>query len=543
MEKKLLRKIFVNFIFIAFLSLILFSVCLFSHEKNAERKNMEHLLNQVNAVYDEVQDQVLDKLSIYANERLHHLELLNFTLSTSPELLTIDGLTQLKLRMGIEDIYLLDKSGQVFLSNNTDAIGKTLLQNENADAVRSVLSNDSSANNGILIQGEPLFSDVPALDYFMTKSENEDAMLTIIGVDPAAYQQIEREVSFSKFLEEAPTEWKTSLLLLDHQTGEILGSTKDNTYIAELTHIEDEKTLNRLRRAANEPVFLELNGIHLFVKTRIINDTMLVCFTETKNIRTTIALQIGFCAIVLALIVAVMAILIRKYFQKYVFEELHIIKNTIVSLISGEEHIKFQTQNSEEMKELAKTLNTWTTDYHYKDEQITELTSKLKNATDASEHDSLTGLDNRYSFEKRMRKWLSEKPDGSVLLMMDLDNFKVLNDTLGHPEGDMALQLVADYLCSEFRDTDLISRLGGDEFAVFMRSSHKIELAHLHTKLKHLIRNFQARLPESYQSCGLSISIGAVFVNEALSFEELYKEVDEALYQAKEKGKSQYVIL
>ncbi|MCM1308881.1 MAG: sensor domain-containing diguanylate cyclase [Butyrivibrio sp.] len=155
--------------------------------------------------------------------------------------------------------------------------------------------------------------------------------------------------------------------------------------------------------------------------------------------------------------------------------------------------------------------------------------------------DSLTGLLNRDGFRERMFSALKLYPNQGVLLFMDMDNFKLINDQLGHPVGDRVLVDFAALLEEYFnRNKDIVARIGGDEFAVFV--GRPIKAAETNAMLKKFTAIFHSSFDGEYSGQGLSVSIGGVFVSEEASYEELYRSADNALYEVKKKGKDGFYI-
>ena len=127
------------------------------------------------------------------------------------------------------------------------------------------------------------------------------------------------------------------------------------------------------------------------------------------------------------------------------------------------------------------------------------------------------------------------------MLIFDLDNFKQINDNLGHPEGDKVLKIIGNLLKSEFRKGDIIARFGGDEFVVFI--SNNIPIKTLEGKLKTLLDNIRKNLSYYYDNLKVSASIGVAYINNEINkYEDLYICTDVALYIAKELGKDRYYI-
>jgi diguanylate cyclase (GGDEF)-like protein len=151
-------------------------------------------------------------------------------------------------------------------------------------------------------------------------------------------------------------------------------------------------------------------------------------------------------------------------------------------------------------------------------------------------HDPLTDLPNRNLFKERIEQALAHPEAGLAVLCLDLDRFKQVNDTLGHPVGDALLKLVAARLSGVVRHTDTIARFGGDEFAV---TQVAVEQPAAATKLAQRI---VAVLGEAYEIDGQHIVIGAsvgvaVSPGDGTDAEQLLKNADLALYCAKTEGR------
>lgn len=155
--------------------------------------------------------------------------------------------------------------------------------------------------------------------------------------------------------------------------------------------------------------------------------------------------------------------------------------------------------------------------------------------------DMLTQLKNRSAAEKAVTQFLQEPGARGVMILLDIDNFKEVNDTLGHLEGDHLLQDFAEVLRACFRKNDLKARIGGDEFVVFIRDELPEEI--LEQKLQRAIEIFHEEVFAHYSQCRLSVSIGAAYSNASTcTYKQLYKLADSAMYVAKFGGKNAYFI-
>ena len=161
-----------------------------------------------------------------------------------------------------------------------------------------------------------------------------------------------------------------------------------------------------------------------------------------------------------------------------------------------------------------------------------------------AECDPLTGLYNRATLEKYMMRAFvnaGENDTLSAFIMIDVDNFKAVNDNFGHEFGDTILKAIARLLRQTFRTNDVVSRMGGDEFAVFIPRTRSREgiIKRLRDVCEHSVMRF-----DNYgKEVGVSCSLGVVFAPEGgRDFQTLYTRADEALYTAKKRGKNQYCV-
>lgn len=169
----------------------------------------------------------------------------------------------------------------------------------------------------------------------------------------------------------------------------------------------------------------------------------------------------------------------------------------------------------------------------------TEQKQELEEYKEVAFRDALTGLHNRTSLYDRLARHLAEmeQPVG-MLLMFDLDNFKRVNDTLGHPAGDRLLRQIAQMFVDCFDEGDHIGRLGGDEFAVILPTcSTKNEATR---KIRTLFECFAERIDKEFIQCGVSISAGGALVRANDAVENVYGRADQALYTSKRRGKGRY---
>lgn len=157
-------------------------------------------------------------------------------------------------------------------------------------------------------------------------------------------------------------------------------------------------------------------------------------------------------------------------------------------------------------------------------------------------YDVLTALPNRHSFIEILKNAISEpnnNPTSLSVVFLGIDNFKNLNDTLGHSAGDIALQIISHVISDNLDDQDYLSRLGGDEFGILLLNKNEKDIDRLITTLLDETKN---SIQISDTIFNLTVSIGiATQPHAGQSAEELIKNADIAMYHAKELGKNTFV--
>jgi len=173
---------------------------------------------------------------------------------------------------------------------------------------------------------------------------------------------------------------------------------------------------------------------------------------------------------------------------------------------------------------------------------ISELHASRRELEKLATHDSLTGLPNRILFQDRLEQALARAVrtgKSGALFFMDLDRFKIINDSLGHQIGDRLLQAVADRMSAHIRRGDTLARMGGDEFTLIVEDlKHPEDVIHLLEKLQEEFRRPFTIGPHELR---ITASIGvSIFPRDGNSSEELIKHADTAMYSAKDGGRDQY---
>jgi diguanylate cyclase (GGDEF)-like protein len=231
------------------------------------------------------------------------------------------------------------------------------------------------------------------------------------------------------------------------------------------------------------------------------------------------------------------------------------VSNAMVALLPGEERVigtimlanrlgVVSSFSAEDLKLLQTLASNASVALQF--DRLEQAMSQLRTARDQLEHqalhDPLTGLANRTLFMKQLTDALAgESPDVGVLFI-DVDDFKTVNDTLGHAAGDELLVVVARQARECVLPSDLVARLGGDEFAVMVRDADDVLEAAL-AVTRRLMETLERPLRIGGQAVAVQASVGiATNQNRAKGAEELIQAADAAMYRAKAAGKHRFRI-
>ncbi|SMC34710.1 diguanylate cyclase (GGDEF) domain-containing protein [Fulvimarina manganoxydans] len=176
--------------------------------------------------------------------------------------------------------------------------------------------------------------------------------------------------------------------------------------------------------------------------------------------------------------------------------------------------------------------------------KMRDLRELNREATRRSHEDQLTGLMNRAAFTEIFAKRCATGVQGPalrMLLLIDIDGFKAINDRLGHPAGDEALCHLANILRDVTGDYGVVARMGGEEFAILLQSSNPSSFLAFAERIRLGVARSPAELDDGAE-VDLTVSLGGAFFDSEHAFAEIYKSADELLYKAKNAGRNRAFI-
>ena len=215
--------------------------------------------------------------------------------------------------------------------------------------------------------------------------------------------------------------------------------------------------------------------------------------------------------------------------------------NTKLSSIAQtlEAKSKFEKQSQEA---LASQLDDMAKKVEKLEEQSKEFEEKLAEQQRKSMHDALTKLSNRAAFDEYFTQSMvrfHHKPFELALAVIDIDDFKMINDTYGHTAGDKTLQVIANTIQKKVSKDAFVARYGGEEFVLIYTRKKEVEFV----KELNLINKSIARLPFKFKDnkVTITLSIGATHINKEDNIHTAFERADEAMYKAKAQGKNQVI--
>ncbi len=226
--------------------------------------------------------------------------------------------------------------------------------------------------------------------------------------------------------------------------------------------------------------------------------------------------------------------------------------STIMSRFAdGDLHARCNIKRKDEIGELAAVYNLMAQRLEHKHEEISELNAELESRVqrrtrqlhELASRDPLTKLYNRRHFNEVLERSFAEaKRYGTELacMMIDLDDFKAINDRFGHQAGDDVLVLTAMTVSTELRTSDVAARYGGDEFIILLPQTAAEQARRMAERLTH---KFNQVVAEQFPACHAKVSVGVACMVDVTTEdpEDLIRVADKALYDAKKRGKNTIV--
>ena len=536
--KRLYKRLAATFLFSALLSVVIFAVSLYWRGIKENGRSLDQLLVSVESNFERVNREYNEKIEHLREDYLSRVRAVEYIVSHDVQMIDRSGLEILKSLMETGDISLIDSSGRIFLSTS-----ETLQDSQEESSVLEALEQAPEGEKTAVRIDQADFRKRPEYFYAVSGSESEQFSAVRVDADLSRAGLVSGKELVGSILRQATTEYETSIFAVGKERGKVFGITENNSQKISIRNVkEGEEMLDYLSGIPKErPVLLYVNGAWQSAVVRDLEEMYLVAFTGMDRIAGNVLLSFWLGLAVIGTVSVLTVLIVRHHLKKYLFRHFEQIREGIYGVIRGERDLKEDDSEIPELKPLMEMIFQLEQQYVEKSRGIDRMENQLSEARTEAEYDRLTGLYNRNGFERRAAEFLRQDHPRGVLILLDLDNFKQINDCEGHPEGDRVLRRFAGCLSETFRQGDVTGRIGGDEFVVLIPNS--MQQGILEEKFVILLEEIRRALGEWYEKYRVSASIGAVLVDGTVrDYKKLYRCADTALYISKYLGKDCFYI-
>lgn len=493
----------------AVMTVLIFTVSLYGRSRAENIHYLRQLLDGVEENLSHNSEDYRERLELLEEDYLKRARAAEYILSSGPGLVSEEELQIIKELMEVRAVTVIGNSGEILMSTE-DRTG-----DESEESVFHVT----------------------------VKAQSDRFAAVRVDADPGRLGLMDREDLMRSTLRQATTEHRTGIMAVDPETGEIIGFTRNNAQDFELAGIDTASEFLGLlesmadRRAA----VLRVNEVYQRVLVRETEGYYLVAFSALDTVFADMTWSFWEGLIGIGAVSTAAILLVRYYLKKYLFRHFETVKEDISRVLAGAAGSGAADAGIPEVQAFVAAISELEKGYLDQAEGMHRMKDELSRARTEAERDKLTGLYNRRGMEKRVEIFLKQETPAGTFVLFDLDNFKRVNDSEGHPEGDRVLERFAACLRECFRKGDSLGRLGGDEFAALI--SGPVPDERLEEIFCTVMSGVREGLETYYKKYGVSVSIGAVPIDgKVRTYKGLYKCADTALYIAKYLGKDRCYI-
>ncbi len=520
------------------LTVLIFTVSLYERSRTENSHYLSQLLDGVEENLLHASEDYRARLDLLEKDYLNRAWAVEYILSDDPRLVTEEELDILKDLMEVRGISVIGNSGEILIGTESGT-GELYEGQEELEGLKE--SQDDYASRTVISLPED--SGEEAVFYVIVKARSEYFAAVRIDADTERMGLMDREELVSSILKQATTEYRTGILAVNKQSGKIAGFTQNNVQNFDLPEIDTgAELLDFLDSISDgETAVLRVNGIYQRVLIRETEGMYLIAFSALDTVFKNLTWSFWEGLIGIGTVSTATVLLVRYYLKKYLFGYFEIMKEDISKILAGAAGSAAADTGIPEVRAFVDAVSELERGYLDKAEGMHRMEDELSQARTEAERDKLTGLYNRRGMEARVETFLKQETPAGTFVLFDLDNFKRINDSEGHPEGDRTLEKFAACLRDCFRKDDSLGRLGGDEFAALIAGS--VPDVRIEEIFCTVMAGVRKELEIYYKKYGVSVSIGAVPIDgKVRTYKGLYKCADTALYIAKYLGKDRYYI-
>lgn len=606
-----------------------------TNELDSEVSNMKTTLDQVIQNLSSNDEKLESAKEIFTEDYLNRAKFAEYLIHSDEDgIITENEWKEFLKLLEVSGVSIVDSQGIIVQSSYEPNIGLDFYAYDELEFFCPLIEGKVEEGYLIIFDSKSLLEDRPLV--YLGIYQEGGGMIQI-EIDPDILERYEQESSIESVIAEIPTEYYRTLFVMDKDSGEIVGISKNN-----FQRLSIEDRTNTILEIDHNPKVIVCDGQKQIAIAENYENYKVIYMSVIDDVLEQVGQQVGRSLFGIWALITSLAVLLYVLVNHLVLKDISNIRTHIEQIFEGHYDIKFEACRTKELTDLSRKLEKLSKliflerrklthiasmlgeeiaayeyyrdidEFFYSDnflemaeiseadakkravEQFEGMEQYLKNMQDEFENgeyletksgkiirvrrtyfqntlyalledvtgsrkevsayqqriaeecernqrDELTGLYNRRKLQEEIELILAQKEPKGIILMLDLDNFKYVNDKKGHLEGDHLLQRFAEIMTEHFRCSDTLARIGGDEFVVFIPND--LSYSVLEAKLILLLYKIRMNLREYYEEMKLSVSIGGVYITEQYtSYNDVYQAADHAMYIAKKSGKDRFYI-
>ena len=378
MEKILLKKMMVTFLIIYVSILIIFSGIIFETHYLQTINELKKVLEQVESTYENTVNNQKVAQSLFEEDYLNRAKVIDYILTTSQSDISTNELINLKKLMDLNNIFLINDTGEIINSSDENSIGINLLKNDKSKKFYDLIENEKQENFTVDFNAKSIIDNKDVI-YLGVKSQSKKYNVVQIQIDKSVYESILKQNLIYTVIRNTPTIDEDSFFIIDKNTGKIKSITRNTYQTISFDDVDSANTplyINKLL-SCQTGAMVEVNGNSNFMMTKDMGDNIIGVSMRSWPIYKDILVNIVYLLIVCTLIFVTILVVTLYNIKKYILSDLLKFKNSVYQLMQNDYTVEFKATYDTEFKDLGKLLNWWRDSYKHKSYRMTKLVSKI----------------------------------------------------------------------------------------------------------------------------------------------------------------------
>lgn len=378
MEKILFRRIEIIFIFLSIVLFLVLSVVVYGMESKGAKQGIDEIIKQVEVSYEQSNTDTKEAIQTFEDDYLKRAESIDFMLNYLEKEEGLRSLNQLKTIMEIESIKLIDENGTIIASTDSKAVGLNFFSYEETKPFWDLIKGEKEQNYVIQKNATSILGK-ERMVYLGIRSDSEYYSVLQIGIKAEVFDKVLEENSIDRVIQSMPTVREQAVFLVDRETGEIDGITKNNDQQISIKGANTVEEFLRALSSYENGRLANINNSFKYMKTKLIDDKIIGVYQDWNDIYKNVLIEILELFAIIVIILSVTIGIFKHCIRKYVLQDLSFIESNTKKIMSGDYNVKFQTAHNTEFKQISEVLNSWLESYQYKSQRMTRIVTAIDN--------------------------------------------------------------------------------------------------------------------------------------------------------------------